>query len=276
MKRFLLFLSVLASVAMPVKAATGLSSVLFTNLNAQYFLLSLAGAPTNMVALTYQRAGTNLASINPTIGRVPYKGSATALADTAIEYVDANTVSVPEMDLGSMVVTNLTNGGPVVSYTSGVVTNIPHGSGALTNDGAGNLGYYDYSTGNAANWTASGTTNSTLAGTARAGSFFYASPTALTATDAGVAISLANGIGTTLLTLTGAVSITFSDLAAGNVHELMIINSQATNCPITWGTPHVPIGIDHDHNTAGKALSITLRSWSATTNNLYRYGQEQP
>lgn len=80
--------------------------------------------------------GTNVAAINPTIGRLPYKSGTNTFDDSSMYFIDTNTTGTATLE-----VTDLANGGVVVSLLTGVVTNIVNGTGALTNDGAGNLGW---------------------------------------------------------------------------------------------------------------------------------------
>lgn len=53
MQRIILFLAALLVSGLPAMAATGLSSILFTNLNKHFFLLDLSGTPTNMVKIPF-------------------------------------------------------------------------------------------------------------------------------------------------------------------------------------------------------------------------------
>lgn len=90
--------------------------------------------------------GTNVVTINPTDGYLPYRSGTNSFGDSPILRIDDTTVGVEELDANAVVVTNLATGGVVISDTDGLVTNLFHGTGALTNDGAGNLGWYDYQT----------------------------------------------------------------------------------------------------------------------------------
>lgn len=80
--------------------------------------------------------GTNVAAINPTIGRLPYKSGTNTFDDSSMYFIDTNTTGTATLE-----VTDLASGGVVVSLPSGIVTNLSNGTGALTNDGAGNLGW---------------------------------------------------------------------------------------------------------------------------------------
>lgn len=80
--------------------------------------------------------GTNVGAINPTIGRLPYKSGTNTFDDSSMYFIDTNTTGTATLE-----VTDLASGGVVVSLPSGIVTNIVNGTGALTNDGAGNLGW---------------------------------------------------------------------------------------------------------------------------------------
>lgn len=96
---------------------------------------------TNVIIL----AGTNVASVNPTIGRLPYKDTTNTFGDSALYFVDTNTVATVELDTENVGVTNLVTGGVVVSFDSGLgfgyLTNFPAGTGALINDGANHLSW---------------------------------------------------------------------------------------------------------------------------------------
>lgn len=102
-------------------------------------------------------AGTNVASVNPTLGRIPYKATTNTFGDSALFFIDTNTVGTVEIDTSTLGVTNLVTGGVVQSVDSGMgfgyLTNVANGSGALTNDGAGNLGWSVISSGTTINPT---------------------------------------------------------------------------------------------------------------------------
>lgn len=83
--------------------------------------------------------GTNVPTVNPTIGRLPFKSGTNAFGDSALFFIDTNTVGAVEADVEIVGVTNLVNGGVVISVDSGsgygILTNTPPGSGFLFNDG---------------------------------------------------------------------------------------------------------------------------------------------
>lgn len=90
---------------------------------------------TNLIML----GGTNVASVNPTIGRIPYKDTTNTFGDSALYFIDTNTVGTVELDAETVGVTNLVTGGLVASVDTGlgygVLTNIPFSDIALwTND----------------------------------------------------------------------------------------------------------------------------------------------
>lgn len=95
--------------------------------------------------------GTNIPAINPTMGYVPYNQDGTNFGDSPIYVLNTNTIQVYEVDANDVLVTNLQTGGVVISLLSGEVTNLFNGTGALTNDGVGNLGWFDVSGANL--WT---------------------------------------------------------------------------------------------------------------------------
>jgi hypothetical protein len=102
-----------------------------TNITANYITVT-----TNITV-----NGTNVAVINPTDGKYPYRSGTNSFGDGAITHIDANTAGVDEMDIGTLVVTNLMTGGVVISDTGGTLTNVPVGTGALLNDGANNFSW---------------------------------------------------------------------------------------------------------------------------------------
>ncbi len=73
--------------------------------------------------------GTNVATINPTVGRVPYNVDGTNFGDSALFYIDPNTVGAAEVDAGLVAITNLANNTFLVTRTiggiDGVITNGP-------------------------------------------------------------------------------------------------------------------------------------------------------
>lgn len=73
--------------------------------------------------------GTNVATINPTVGRVPYNVDGVNFGDSALFYIDPTTVGATEIDAGLVAITNLANNAFVITKTiggiDGVLTNGP-------------------------------------------------------------------------------------------------------------------------------------------------------
>lgn len=108
---------------------TGRGTGTFTNIYVTNLFV------TNLIML----GGTNVASVNPTIGRIPYKDTTNTFGDSALYFIDTNTVGTVELDAETVGVTNLVAGGLVASVDTGlgygVLTNIPFSDIALwTND----------------------------------------------------------------------------------------------------------------------------------------------
>lgn len=105
---------------------------------------------TNLTVITnITLNGTNVAALNPTIGRYPYNLDGTNFGDGSLRYVDPTTSATPSLE-----VDDLQTGGVVVSMPiTGIVTNAPNASGVLTNDGSGNIGWATISSGTTINAT---------------------------------------------------------------------------------------------------------------------------
>ena len=102
------------------------------------------GSTVTITNSTFNFNGTNVATINPTIGRIPYNFNNTNLYDSALYFIDTNTVGADAINTFTLGVSNLTSGVVISIPTGGgygVLTNVPNASGTLTNDGAGNFGW---------------------------------------------------------------------------------------------------------------------------------------
>lgn len=89
--------------------------------------------------------GTNVGTVNPTIGRLPYKDGTNSFGDSALTYIDPNTVGTDNLNTSALLVTNISGGGVLYGKTfggtSGYVTNLANAVGVLTNDASGNVGW---------------------------------------------------------------------------------------------------------------------------------------
>jgi hypothetical protein len=154
-----------------------------------------------------------------------------------------------------------------------------------------------------ANWVASGATNSTLAGTAStynvvatnsvvvggtigAGSNLLETPElytgsfklyrgALTPVDAGTQLDFASTNRYWSCTLTGAVTFTTANLAAGK-HANVMITGVATNAAFTWPAGWIFIGYKPTYLTANKHADLYLKATSNADAGVWAYyGEEQ-
>jgi hypothetical protein len=101
-------------------------------------------------------------------------------------------------------------------------------------------------------------------------------PVPIIPTDSGVALSFSAATRKASITLTGAVTFTTASLTPGPNYELAINNAQATNCPFTWPTNWVWIGIKPGYETLGKSARLSLESWGTNDASIYAIYGEQP
>ena len=110
--------------------------VIYTNTTISYFVTTnfydqstiiITNSTVTITNSTVTINGTNVATINPTIGRIPFKFSDFQFGDSALYHIDTNTVGTTDLETGIVGVSNLVSGGFVISVDSGL------GYGYLTN-----------------------------------------------------------------------------------------------------------------------------------------------